>query len=128
MCAAKGAVAAAEAQQLETTARGQAAAAQIIAKGEADAEVTRADGARSAAKMLEEHEVAVDLAKIGATGEALSKSGSTLILGDNPSAVGSMLLGRCLVASHSPAREPLFILFSLSHLIRVVGAQPTLTS
>lgn len=52
---AKGAVAAAEAQQLEVTARGQAAATQIIAKGEADAEVTRADGARSAAKMLEEH-------------------------------------------------------------------------
>ena len=95
-CVAKGAVAAAEAQQLEVTARGQAAASQIIAKGEADAEVTRADGARSAAKMLEEHEVAVELAKIGATGEALSKSGSTLILGDNPSAVGSMLLGACM--------------------------------
>ena len=100
---AKGAVAAAEAQQLETTARGQAAAAQIIAKGEADAEVTRADGARNAARLLEEHDVAVELAKIGATGEALSKSGSSLILGDNPSAVGSMLLGGC-PASNSYSR------------------------
>ena len=39
---AKGAVAAAEAQQLEITARGRAKAAIIMAKGEADAEV-RAD-------------------------------------------------------------------------------------
>merc|ERR1712146_595671 len=45
---AKGAVAAAEAQQLETTARGRAKAATIMAKGEADAEVTRAEGSKMA--------------------------------------------------------------------------------
>merc|ERR1719313_2334607 len=89
---AKGAVAAAEAQQLETTARGRAKAATIMAKGEADAEVTRAEGSKAAARLLQEEPVAVQLAYISSTGEALSKSGSSLILGNEPSAMGSMLL------------------------------------
>ena len=91
---AKGAVAAAEAQQLETTARGKSAAVMIMAKGESDAEVLRAEGKRTAAKMLNEEQVAVELAKIGATGEALAKAGSSLILGDSSNAIGSMLLQR----------------------------------
>merc|ERR1719262_729697 len=70
---AKGAVAAAEAQQLETTARGRAKAATIMAKGEADAEVTRAEGSKMAAKLLQEQPVAVQLAYISSTGEALSR-------------------------------------------------------
>merc|ERR1712224_813080 len=82
---AKGAVAAAEAQQLEITARGRAKAAIIMAKGEADAEVTRADGSKMAASLLQEEAVAVQLAYINSTGEALSKAGSTLILGNHAS-------------------------------------------
>lgn len=89
---AKGAVAAAEAQQLEITARGRAKAATIMAKGEADAEVTRAEGSKLAAKKLNEEMVAVQLAYISSTGEALSKAGSSLILGSDPSAMGSSLL------------------------------------
>lgn len=89
---AKGAVAAAEAQQLEITARGRAKAAIIMAKGEADAEVTRADGSKMAASLLQEEAVAVQLAYINSTGEALSKAGSTLILGSDASGMGSMLL------------------------------------
>merc|ERR1719230_2411216 len=89
---AKGAVAAAEAQQLETTARGRARAATIMAKGDADAEVTRAEGSKTAATLLQQEPVAVQLAYIASTGEALSKSGSSLILGNDPSSMGSMLL------------------------------------
>jgi len=89
---AKGAVAAAEAQQLEITARGRAKAATIMAKGEADAEVTRAEGSKLAAKKLNEEMVAVQLAYIASTGEALAKAGSSMILGTDPSAIGSSLL------------------------------------
>jgi len=101
---AKGAVAAAEAQQLETTARGRAKAATIEAEGQAsalkisaqadaDAEVTRAQGSKSAAKLLNEEAVAVQLATIGATGEALSRAKSNLILGtEDASKLGNLLL------------------------------------
>lgn len=89
---AKGAVAAAEAQQLEITAMGKSKAATIMAKGEADAEVTRAEGSRQAAKLLQEESVAVQLAYISSTGEAMAKAGSSLILGNDPSSMGSMLL------------------------------------
>ena len=89
---AKGAVAAAEAQQLEITARGRAKAATIMAKGEADAEVTRAEGSKLAAKKLNEEMVAVQLAYIASTGEALAKAGSNMILGTDPAAIGSSLL------------------------------------
>ena len=69
-CLAKGAVAAAEAKQLETIARGRAKAATIDARGTADAlkisaqadaeaEVTRAEGSKQAAELLNEQEVAV---------------------------------------------------------------------
>merc|ERR1719421_73171 len=100
---AKGAVAAAEAQQLETTARGHAKAATIRARGngeatlitaqaDADAEITRAKGSNAAAGILEEHEVAVRLATIGATGNALGNSKSNLILGAEPSSLSNLLL------------------------------------
>lgn len=100
---AKGAVAAAEAQQLETAARGQAKADAIQAQGranalkisaqaESDAEVTRADGRQQAAKLLNEQEVAVSLAMIAATGEALSHAKSSLIMTREPGQLNSMML------------------------------------
>jgi len=100
---AKGAVAAAEAQQLETAARGQAKANTIAARGQADAlkisaqagadaDVTRAEGRRQAAKLLNEEEVAVSLATISATGEALGMSRSNLIMAKEPGQLSSMML------------------------------------
>merc|ERR1719409_2306188 len=91
-CLAKGAVAAAEAQQLETIARGRAKAATIDAQADADAEVTRAQGAKQAAQLLEEQEVAVHLATINATGAALKGANSNLIMGSDPSNMGAMLM------------------------------------
>jgi len=100
---AKGAVAAAEAQQLETAARGQAKADAIAAQGranalkisaqaESDAEVTRAEGRQQAAKLLNEEDVAVSLATIAATGEALSHAKSSLIMTREPGQLSSMML------------------------------------
>ena len=63
-----------------------------MAKSEADAEVTRAEGSRQAAKLLQEEAVAVQLAYISSTGEAMAKAGSSLILGNDPASMGSMLL------------------------------------
>jgi regulator of protease activity HflC (stomatin/prohibitin superfamily) len=102
-CLAKGAVAAAEAQQLETIARGRAKAATIDARGNADAlkisaqadaeaEVTRADGSKKAAELLNEQDVAVKLATIAATGAALAGANSNLIMGADPNNVGGMLM------------------------------------
>jgi len=82
---AQGAVAAAEAQKFETVAAGKAAAAKIEARGEAEAEVLRARGAadaervraeghKAAADLLSENDVAVRLAQIDHTGQALDKS------------------------------------------------------
>lgn len=99
---AKGAVAAAEAQQLETAARGQAKADAIAAQGhanalkisaqaEAEAEVTRAEGRKQAARLLDEEEVAVRLATIAATGDALRQSKSNLIMSRDPSQLTMML-------------------------------------
>ena len=100
---AKGAVAAAEAQQLETAARGQAKADAIKAQGQAnalkisasaaaDAEVTRAEGRKQAAKLLSEESVAVNLATIAATGEALRHAKSSLIMTHEPGQLNSMML------------------------------------
>lgn len=100
---AKGAVAAAEAQQLETAARGQARADAIAAQGQADAlkisaqadadaEVTRAEGRKAAARLLNEESVAVDLATIAATGEALKHAKSSLIMAREPGQLSSMML------------------------------------
>merc|ERR1719487_1878153 len=100
---AKGAVAAAEAQQLETIAGGRAKAATIDARGCADAlkisaqaaaeaEVTRAEGSRQAGCLLNEQPVAVQLAMIAANGDALKGAKSNLILGKDASGIGSMLM------------------------------------
>jgi len=100
---AKGAVAAAEAQQLETAARGQAKAdairaqghanaLKISAKADADADVTRAEGRQKAAKLLNEEQVAVNLATIAATGDALSNAKSSLIMSREPGQLNSMML------------------------------------
>jgi len=100
---AKGAVAAAEAQQLETAARGQAKADAIAAQGQADAlkisaqadadaEVTRAEGRKQAAKLLNEESVAVTLATIAATGDALKNAKSSLIMAREPGQLNSMML------------------------------------
>jgi len=100
---AKGAVAAAEAQQFETSARGKAKAAKIEAGGKADAlsitaraeasaEVARAEGSLKAADMLGKSEVAVSLATIQAQGTALKSAKSSLILGADQQGLGSLLL------------------------------------
>merc|ERR1719263_2790768 len=100
---AKGAVAAAEAQQLETIAGGRAKAATIDARGNAnalkisaqaaaEAEVTRAEGSRQAGCLLNEQPVSVQLAMIAATGAALENAKSNLILGSEASAISSMLM------------------------------------
>merc|ERR1712048_65288 len=70
---AAGAVAAAEAQMMETAAQGKSRALQIeakarasetmiLAKADADAEVLRAEGSKVAADVLAQNEVSVDLA------------------------------------------------------------------
>merc|ERR1719454_1070286 len=82
---AQGAVAAAEAQKFETVASGKAAAAKIEAKGFAEAEVLkargeaeadklRADGQKAAADKLASNPVAVRLAQIEKTGQALGQN------------------------------------------------------
>jgi len=95
---AKGAVASAEAEQAETVAKGEAKAAQIRAEGDAMAEKIRADGARAAADKLAESEVAVQLAKISKTGEALDKKGlTTFFFGSDPTQMGSVLTNPTIV-------------------------------
>eukprot|EP00754_Rhynchopus_humris_P020606 Rhum_TRINITY_DN14706_c11_g2::Rhum_TRINITY_DN14706_c11_g2_i1::g.112047::m.112047 len=109
---ARGAVAAAEAQQLETAAQGEAkamriaadaqAAARIVAakanadrggieaQAAADAEEERARGAKQAADLIATSKVAIELAKIDKTGQALP-SNSSLFFGANPSEMGPLL-------------------------------------
>merc|ERR1719198_953120 len=80
---AAGAVAAAQAEQSETAAQGQskalmiktqaeADASRIQAEADADAERIRAAGSRDAARQLEASTIAVELARIQKTGEAIS--------------------------------------------------------
>jgi len=93
---AKGAVASAEAEQAETVARGEAKAAQIRAEGDATAEKIRAEGSRAAADLLAESEVAVQLATISKTGEALDKK-ATFFFGTDPKQLGAVLANPGLV-------------------------------
>merc|ERR1712232_473580 len=94
---AAGAVAAAEAQMMEITAKGKSRAinieakakageTMILAKAEADAEILRAEGAKQAADMLATNAVSVDLAKIERTGKALAGEGnnSSFFFGGQP--------------------------------------------
>lgn len=108
---AKGAVAAAEAQQAETAARGKARAARITAQGSADslaitaraeahAEVERAKGSLTAADQLQQSEVAVQLSMIQAQGTALRNAKSSLILGAD-GGLGQLLLANPAVVNQS---------------------------
>ena len=106
---AAGAVAAAEAQMMETTAQGKSRAMQIeakakaeeitvLARADADADIVCAQGAQKAADILATNPVSVELAKIDRTGLALSggKDGggshsSSFFFGANPGDVQSLL-------------------------------------
>lgn len=111
---ASGAVAAAEALQAETAARGQAKAIQIDAeaqattrrieaasiaeatlvkaRADAEAEVTRAEGSKKAADLIGQSEVAVSLAKIDRSAAAV-KNGDKMFFGQEP-AYMQHVLGR----------------------------------
>ncbi|KAJ9445228.1 hypothetical protein DIPPA_27838 [Diplonema papillatum] len=115
---ARGAVAAAEAQQMETAAKGaatslhisaaseaqadmvraksKAACLRIEAEAAADAETTRAEGAKTAADTLASSQIAVELARIDRTAQALGKS-SSLFFGVDPKDMGSLLLNSSVV-------------------------------
>lgn len=107
---AKGAVAAAEAQMMETAAEGnsramgietkaKASQTMILAKARADAEILQAEGARKAADLLLENPVSVELAKIDHTGAALMGSGnnSSFFFGADASSVQAILSNESLV-------------------------------
>merc|ERR1719469_1234739 len=101
---AAGAVAAAEAQMMETTAQGKSRAIQIEAKAEAnqtmilaqadaDAEVLRAEGSKMSADLLSENAVSVELARIDRTGQALVGDGNhaSFFFGADPTDIKSLL-------------------------------------
>merc|ERR1711998_675160 len=95
---ARGAVASADAERAETVARGEAKAVRIRAEADAEAEKIRAEGAKSAAELLAESAVAVDLAKISKTGEALNGKGtSTLFFGTDSTNLGGLLANPTMV-------------------------------
>jgi regulator of protease activity HflC (stomatin/prohibitin superfamily) len=107
---AKGAVAAAEAQMMETTAKGKSRAINIeakakaeqimiLAKANADADIIQAEGARKAADMLAENPVSVELAKIERTGEALAAGGnnSTFFFGADAHSIQGLLANSAIV-------------------------------
>lgn len=115
---AAGAVAAAEAQMMETTAQGRARAMQIeakatadqtmiIAKADADAEVLRATGSKEAADMLAANPVAVDLQKIDRTGTALSGKGNhaSFFFGGQPQHLDNLLANSSVVKGHPVSSE-----------------------
>jgi len=96
-----GAVAAAGAQQAEIAARGNAkarlidaqssaAAQRIQAQSVADAEVMHAQGKKDAAALLEDSQVAVDLAKLEKTGSILCNK-TSFFFGAGPSAVPAIM-------------------------------------
>jgi regulator of protease activity HflC (stomatin/prohibitin superfamily) len=113
---AAGAVAAAEAQMMETTAQGKARAIEIeatanakktmiIAQAEADADVLRAEGSKAAADLLATNPVSVDLAKIQRTGDALAGKGNhaTFFFGADSNHLGALLSNQGIV-SGNPGR------------------------
>merc|ERR1719378_1522958 len=96
-----GAVASANAQQSELVARGNAKAKLIAANSEAealriaaqaaaDAERLRAQGKKDGAELLENSEVAVDLAKIERAGEVIGDK-STFFFGAGPQVLPAMM-------------------------------------
>jgi len=101
---AAGAVAAAEAQMMETTAQGKSRAitieakakadqTMILAQADADAEVLRAEGSKVAADKLSENPVSVELARIDRTGQALVGDGNhaSFFFGADPTDIKSLL-------------------------------------
>lgn len=101
---AAGAVAAAEAQMMETSAQGKSRAMKIqavatanqtmiIAQADADADVVRAEGAKKAADLLATNPVSVELSKIRTTGEALAGKGNnaSFFFGADPKDVSQLL-------------------------------------
>merc|ERR1712054_346600 len=95
---AKGAVASADAERAETVARGEAKAVRIRAEADAEAEKIRAEGSKSAAELLATNSVAVELAKISKTGEALNGKGTrTLFFGTDSTNLGGLLANPTMV-------------------------------
>merc|ERR1711988_212220 len=95
---ARGAVASADAERAETVARGEAKAVRIRAEADAEAEKIRAEGAKAAAELLEQSDVAVELAKIKEVGEALQGKGTnTLFFGTDSTNLGGLLANPTLV-------------------------------
>lgn len=107
---AAGAVAAAEAQMMETTAQGKSRAIKIeakamaeqtmiLAQADADAEILRAQGAKQAADLLSTNPVSVDLARIERTGKALAGDGNhaSFFFGAHPQDVIQSLLANASV-------------------------------
>jgi len=110
----QGAVATVAAEQTETAARGQSNALLLQAKAEAQAERIRAEGSASAeaiiaegslkaAKMLESSEVAVDIAKLRASGVALGegKANSYFFGMGGPQDIPGGMLGDALMGENS---------------------------
>jgi len=106
---AQGAVAAAEAQKFETVASGKAAAAKIEARGiaeanilkargDAESERLRAEGHKAAADLIKTNDVAIKLAQIDRTGQALD-SKKAFFFGADPTNLGSLL--SAAVADHA---------------------------
>ena len=95
---AKGAVASADAERAETVAHGEAKAVRIRAEADAEAEKIRAQGAKDAADLLSSNDVAVQLARIGKTGDALQGKGTnTLFFGSDASNLGSLMANPAVV-------------------------------
>lgn len=105
---AAGAVAAAEAEQAETAAEGaakalmirtkaEADAKRIAAEAEADSDRIRAEGAKDAGDKLQESGVAVELARIQKTGEALSDKQSFFFGASGPNQLPAILSNSALV-------------------------------
>merc|ERR1711967_172675 len=106
---AKGATAAAEAEQAETAAQGnakalliaekaKAEAARIAAQADADADRIRAEGQMDAARKLEQSNVAVELARIAKTGEALHDK-TSIIFGASAANVPALLSNSAVVGA-----------------------------
>jgi len=71
-------------------AEGKSRALKITAKAEADAVVTRAEGALTGARKLEQSDVAIDLARIEKTGDAIQNK-SSFFFGANSADMGHLL-------------------------------------
>jgi len=107
---AAGAVAAAEAQMMETTAQGKSRAIKIeakakaeqtmiLAKADADADILRAEGSKQAADLLSLNAVSVDLAKIDRTGKAIAGEGNhaSFFFGAQPQDIQHLLANASVV-------------------------------